>query len=214
MQTITKPGTLKDLRDSGWQSKAVKDEIRDNFNKIYDELDMARQQADQKKERYAALETMICGFGEKVDAITPRPTSDLTVIKSAIDQIKDQLEQCYAGSYSDDMLRKLDDLSIVANPDLDACGQTTFWGFLTNEIQINPIAILDPGTSVECCAPAGLIVHEMSHLFLRGRLPGHSESFALGIEHECFGCEDSTIMRDYLERQRRYQERLSHPLLH
>ncbi len=31
MQTIAKPGTLKDLRDSGWQSKAVKDEIRDNF---------------------------------------------------------------------------------------------------------------------------------------------------------------------------------------
>ncbi len=31
MQTIAKPGTLKDLRDSGWKSKAVKDEIRDNF---------------------------------------------------------------------------------------------------------------------------------------------------------------------------------------
>jgi magnesium chelatase subunit I len=31
MPTAAKPRTLKDLRDSGWRSKTVKDEVRDNF---------------------------------------------------------------------------------------------------------------------------------------------------------------------------------------
>jgi len=77
------------LFDASNSLKDDRDEIRDNLNKIYDELDLARRQAEQKNERYAALETMICSFGQKVEPITPRPTSDLDAIKSAIDQIKE-----------------------------------------------------------------------------------------------------------------------------
>lgn len=64
-------------------------EIAENFNKVYDELDLARQQAENKDERYAALETMICSFGSDVKKITPRPTSDLKEIKEAIGKVQD-----------------------------------------------------------------------------------------------------------------------------
>ncbi|MCA9088460.1 MAG: VWA domain-containing protein, partial [Planctomycetaceae bacterium] len=47
-------------------SNSLKDdrmEIRDNFHKIYEELNIAQKQATQKGQKYAALETMICSFG-------------------------------------------------------------------------------------------------------------------------------------------------------
>jgi hypothetical protein len=62
-------------------------EIRDNFHKIYEELDIARQQASQRNERYAALETMVCSFSDKVLPLTKQPTADLQEIKAAIDRI-------------------------------------------------------------------------------------------------------------------------------
>jgi hypothetical protein len=77
------------LFDASYSIKDDREEIRDNFNKIYDELDLANRQATQKNERFEALETMICSFGAKVEHLTPRPTSDLAQIKSAIDQIKE-----------------------------------------------------------------------------------------------------------------------------
>lgn len=59
-------------------------EISANFDKIYDELEIARQQAEVKKERFHALETVVCGFGEGLVKITPKPTVDLKEIKQAI----------------------------------------------------------------------------------------------------------------------------------
>lgn len=73
-------------------SNSLKDdriEIAENFNKIYEELDLARAQAEQKNERYAALETMICSFGSDVKKLTPNPTSDLKEITDAIGKIQD-----------------------------------------------------------------------------------------------------------------------------
>lgn len=73
-------------------SNSLKDdraEIRDNFHKIYDELDIARRQADQRNERYSPLETVIGGFGQKWNPITPRPTDDLAEIKAAIDRVQE-----------------------------------------------------------------------------------------------------------------------------
>lgn len=72
------------LFDSTESLRSDRQEIAENFNKIYEELNIARQQAEQRKERYHALETVICSFGEAVRKITPRPTADLKEIKEAI----------------------------------------------------------------------------------------------------------------------------------
>jgi hypothetical protein len=68
-------------------SKSLEDdrkEISENFGKIYDELDIVRQQADAKRQSIEPLETLVCAFGEGVRKITPAPTSDLKEIKQAI----------------------------------------------------------------------------------------------------------------------------------
>lgn len=77
------------LLDGTLSLKDDRQEIAENFSKIYDELDLARQQAETKKQKYHALETMICSFGQRLQKITPKPTSDLKEIKAAIERIKD-----------------------------------------------------------------------------------------------------------------------------
>ena len=72
------------LFDASNSLKDDRKEIAENFNKIYEELDIARQQANQKGEKYESIETMICGFGEGVRKITPKPTADLKQIQQAI----------------------------------------------------------------------------------------------------------------------------------
>lgn len=72
------------IMDATESLKDDRKEIAENFNKIYDELDIARQQATQKKERYESLETMICGLGNGLAKVTKKPTSDLKEIKQAI----------------------------------------------------------------------------------------------------------------------------------
>lgn len=63
-------------------------ELRDNFEKVYDELKIAQEQASSKKERYSPLETMICAFGKDIKNLLPKPTSDVAEIKKAIDKIE------------------------------------------------------------------------------------------------------------------------------
>ncbi|MCA9031523.1 MAG: VWA domain-containing protein, partial [Planctomycetaceae bacterium] len=73
-------------------SNSLKDdraEIRDNFHKIYEELNIAQKQATQTGQKYAALETMICSFGEGVKEYLPKPTAELDAIKKAIDSVKE-----------------------------------------------------------------------------------------------------------------------------
>jgi len=59
-------------------------EIAENFSKIYQELDIAREQAKVKNEKFEALETMVCALGAGVRKITPKPTSDIKQIQEAI----------------------------------------------------------------------------------------------------------------------------------
>ncbi|MEZ5941062.1 MAG: vWA domain-containing protein [Planctomycetaceae bacterium] len=73
-------------------SNSLKDdraEIRDNFHKIYEELNIAQKQATQSNQKYAALETMICSFGAGVNELLPKPTAELEAIKKAIDNVKE-----------------------------------------------------------------------------------------------------------------------------
>ncbi|QDT31771.1 vWA domain-containing protein [Thalassoglobus polymorphus] len=66
-----------------------REEIQNNFDKIYEELDIAKKQATSGKQRYAALETMIASFGEKTYPHLKKPTGDLDDIRKAIGEIKE-----------------------------------------------------------------------------------------------------------------------------
>ncbi len=70
------------------ESNSLKDdrkEIRDQFHKIYEELNIANERT--KKGRYHSLETMIYSFGEGLHPITRKPTADLKQIRDAIDKV-------------------------------------------------------------------------------------------------------------------------------
>ncbi len=77
------------LFDSSYSLNDDRQEISDNFHKIYEELDIARKQAKVKGERYETLETMICSFGERIRKLTPKPTSNIKQIQNAIGRIED-----------------------------------------------------------------------------------------------------------------------------
>ncbi|REJ86555.1 MAG: VWA domain-containing protein [Planctomycetota bacterium] len=77
------------LFDASNSLKDDREEIKENFNKVYEELELVRREADLKNERYSALETMICSFGASVKKLTPAPTAKLEEIKVAIDLVKD-----------------------------------------------------------------------------------------------------------------------------
>jgi len=73
-------------------SNSLKDdriEIAENFNKIYEELNIAKAQAEKKGQKFAALETQICSFGKDIKKLTPQPTADLSTIQKAIKAIKE-----------------------------------------------------------------------------------------------------------------------------
>ena len=76
------------LFDASNSLKDDREEIKDNFNKVYEELELVRREADLKDERFSALETMICSFGEGVKKLTPRPTSKLDEIQDAIGRVE------------------------------------------------------------------------------------------------------------------------------
>ena len=74
------------------ETKSLEDErqeVSENFQKIYEELDIAREQATVKKERFESLETLVCAFGKGLRKVTPKPTSDLKEIKQAILKIQE-----------------------------------------------------------------------------------------------------------------------------
>lgn len=67
-----------------------KKEIRERFNKIYEELGIV-QQTDENlkgKEDDPRLLTSVVAFGDNVNLITPKPLSDLGEIQKAIDSIE------------------------------------------------------------------------------------------------------------------------------
>ena len=73
------------------ESNSLKDdrrEIRDQFHKIYEELNIANEQASGGKlGRYNSLETMIYSFGRELHPITRKPTAQLKEIRDAIDKV-------------------------------------------------------------------------------------------------------------------------------
>ncbi|MEM9364889.1 MAG: vWA domain-containing protein [Planctomycetota bacterium] len=65
-------------------------EIRDRFDRIYEELGIVGESLNQKRgadEVDPRVMTSIIGFGEKVQLYTAKPTADLGEIKSIVDQL-------------------------------------------------------------------------------------------------------------------------------
>lgn len=76
------------------ESESMKDdqqEIRDQFHKVYEELGIVEKQDKDVKAMAARdkeiLQTVICGYGEKVHELMKAPSSDLKEIRKAIDKI-------------------------------------------------------------------------------------------------------------------------------
>ena len=66
-------------------------EIRDRFDRIYEELGIvraSREESQKRKDLDAPLLTSVFAFGENVNLLTPKPTSDLAEIQDAIDSIQ------------------------------------------------------------------------------------------------------------------------------
>lgn len=65
-------------------------EIRDQFDRIYDQLGIVGAAFDQPgmDDENAPLVTSIIGFGQKVNLYTPKPVAQLDQIKDAVDQIE------------------------------------------------------------------------------------------------------------------------------
>ncbi len=64
-------------------------EIRDRFDRIYEELGIIKQGQSESDPRAAddRLLTSVIAFGERVNLLTPRPTADIQEIRAAIDSI-------------------------------------------------------------------------------------------------------------------------------
>jgi len=75
------------------ESESMKDdqaEIRDQFHKVYEELQIAQEQdatLKSKKDSDATLLTTILSYGAGINTHTAKPTTDIPEIKKAIDQI-------------------------------------------------------------------------------------------------------------------------------
>lgn len=73
------------------ESESMRDdqgEIREQFHKVYEEIGLALERDTKIRGDKEILLTAVHGFGKEVSAITPKPTSDLREIRSAIDKIK------------------------------------------------------------------------------------------------------------------------------
>jgi hypothetical protein len=66
-------------------------EIRDRFDRIYEELGIVERSSEESGQRKLADEpllTAVFAFGEQVNLLTPKPTADIDEIRSAIDSIE------------------------------------------------------------------------------------------------------------------------------
>lgn len=72
------------------ESESMKDDqllIRDNFHKVYEELGIAQQQDEKLRRGQEILLTSIISYGESINPIIRKPTSDIKEIRAAIDKI-------------------------------------------------------------------------------------------------------------------------------
>lgn len=82
-----------------------REEIRDRFDRIYEELGIVRRSKEEKtgiKDEDELLLTSIFAFGNSVNLLTPKPTADLDEIQDVIDNIEmdaSGLERVFSALY-------------------------------------------------------------------------------------------------------------------
>lgn len=64
-------------------------EISENFHKIYEELKIAKDQTTKGGAKYSPLETVIVGYGEKMQPLLTKPSDDIDEVRKAIDKIQE-----------------------------------------------------------------------------------------------------------------------------
>ena len=64
-------------------------EINEQFDKIYNELNIAKEEANQRTQKFESIETMIAMFGADVTPLMKEPSGDLKKIREAIEKIQE-----------------------------------------------------------------------------------------------------------------------------
>jgi hypothetical protein len=77
------------LMDSTKSLEDDRKEISENFNKIYEELEISKKQGESQDLKYNLLDTMICSFGAGLKKLTPKPTAELEEIRAAIGRVSE-----------------------------------------------------------------------------------------------------------------------------
>lgn len=67
-----------------------REEVRNRFDKIYEELGIVAQSMDAKEQKLSdhRLLTAVIAFGQQVQVVTQKPTADIATIRQAIDSIE------------------------------------------------------------------------------------------------------------------------------
>lgn len=77
------------LFDQSGSLTRQRQEIRDRFDRIYEELGILAQSYSRRDFNESRLLTAVIGYGQSAQLLTPRPTADLSEIRSAIDSIQE-----------------------------------------------------------------------------------------------------------------------------
>lgn len=75
------------LFDESGSLKDDRQEIRENYLRVYDELGIASQQDADLRRGSELLLTVVASYGAEIHELTPRPTADVEQIRQAIDRV-------------------------------------------------------------------------------------------------------------------------------
>ncbi|WP_164101762.1 vWA domain-containing protein [Candidatus Laterigemmans baculatus] len=101
-----RPTLIVWLFDQSGSLTRQREEIRDRFDRIYEELGIVEasgSSAFQHDDEEAPLLTSIMGFGQKVELLTKQPTADLETIKKTVDSIESDpsgVEKVFSAVYA------------------------------------------------------------------------------------------------------------------
>jgi len=75
------------LFDESGSLEDDREEIKENYLRVYDELGIAAQQDADLRRGSDLLLTVVASYGADIHELTPRPTSDVKMIRAAIDRV-------------------------------------------------------------------------------------------------------------------------------
>jgi hypothetical protein len=84
-----RPTTVVWLFDQSGSLKPQRESIAKRFDQVYEELGIIKASGNEAFKREKPLLTSIASFGATVELLTPKPSDDLTEIKSAVRSVRD-----------------------------------------------------------------------------------------------------------------------------